>query len=347
MKTSLRVSAASLFAAFFSVALGAAIAQNLAICPSCSWEAAPSAKFCSHCGADLKTGEGAKTQPAASAQFAENTAADVGDAAPEARTPFAAAMLEDIAWAKTFNTQNKSTAALASLANAGAVNAVAPADSLAEADRRLIFDGIASLRKALITSPTQCHVCKGQGVCEVLVESQSLAGTVSAAALSKKETCKFCAGSGRLARVNTTAVKARVAEGEREFARTAQIAGRKRFGRGELYLPDALAAALTKEQTNTLVRAAAAACSTCSGFQLEACAVCDGTGIAKCPERNCANGVIKTAPSAAGASKNKTLESLKTQAELKCPTCGGLAYAHCAACGGGGVKACRRCGTAR
>ena len=339
MKQILQIIAVIISATFF------AVADTILICKSCSWELAAEAKFCSHCGADVKQGA---RPPAAGQTPPSKEISPAPPPAPPPVSPATAAILRDIAWAKEFHADN-SAAALAALGNAGAIVSVSPADAVSENDRRFIFDGIKTLRKNLtLSSPAPCAVCKGTGKMESATEIRTLVGTSPLAVPRKKETCEFCKGSGTIHRYQVQNIKAQVTAGEREYARIAQIDGRKLFPRSTIYMPENLSASFTKEQTNAISRAVTAVCAACAGFGLEACAACTGVGIIKCPEKNCVNGLI-TPPAAArtnvsGTGRNVNAQPIDSTPQPKrCDVCNGVSFIRCPTCSGMSTLPCRRC----
>ncbi|MCL1909701.1 MAG: hypothetical protein FWG05_02060 [Kiritimatiellaeota bacterium] len=338
----LRVFIAVVFAMTFNVA-----AQTIIICASCSWELAADAKFCSHCGAEVG-GTRSPNAPTPATPVEQETPAILEKVAP----PAATAITQDITWAKEFRTANNNSAALAALANARGIVSVSPSGIVSEDDRRFIFDGIEALRKSLtLTSPAPCPVCKGTGQMETALETRVLAGTTPMSTPKKKEPCKFCNGAGTIHRYQVAAIKAQVAAGEREYARVAQIDGRKLFPRSTVYMPEILSAAFTKDQTNLLARTSAAVCATCAGFGLEACAACDGMGVIKCPEKNCVNGLVKDPPATPSPASSSSRGTIRTQVievspiSKRCEVCNGVSFIRCPTCVGMSTLPCKRCAT--
>jgi len=336
------------FAAVLSVAaVFTAAAQQLVICTGCSWELAGGARFCSNCGQG-RDGERVVPQVVANddVQIAPEPNADRSVRATSSNSQIIA---QDIAWAREFRTGGNNAAAFAALANARAVISVSPADAVSEDDRRFIFDGSEALRKDLrLSSPAACPACKGTGIMEIPTEVRSLAGTTPMAIPRQKESCKFCAGKGRIFRYQPATIRSQMTAGEREYARVAQIAGYKLFPRSTVYMPDNLAAALTKDQTNLLSRTSVTVCASCAGFGHEACAPCTGIGIVKCPDKDCVNGIVKETPAPVVNNNTRTgtvrAQPLNTQTITKrCDACKGAAFIACPACGGTSAVPCRRC----
>ena len=325
-----------------------AAAQSVITCASCSWELAADAKFCSHCGAEVG-GTRSPNAPTPATPVEQETPAILEKVAP----PAATAITQDITWAKEFRTANNNSAALAALANARGIVSVSPSGIVSEDDRRFIFDGIEALRKSLtLTSPAPCPVCKGTGQMETALETRVLAGTTPMSTPKKKEPCKFCNGAGTIHRYQVAAIKAQVAAGEREYARVAQIDGRKLFPRTTVYMPEILSASFSKDQTNLLARTVATVCATCAGFGLEACAACDGMGVVKCPDKNCVNGLVTPPPAtrpASATASNSRGTTVKTQVlevapmPKRCDVCKGVSFIRCPTCGGMSTLPCKRC----
>ena len=341
-------------ALFMAAALSAA-AQSIVICTSCSWELAGNARFCSNCG----TGRAQEPRQAAPANDANADATNRSDGVQPAGTPAvsappaspaAAAILQDIAWAREFRTGGNNAAAYAALANARALISLAPADAVSEDDRRFVFDGTEALRKDLrLSSPATCPACKGSGIMEIPTEVRGLAGTAPMAIPKQKETCKFCVGKGRIFRYQPAAIRSLMTAGEREYARVAQIAGYKLFPRSIVYMPDKFASELTRDQTNLLTKTTSAVCVSCAGFGREACASCEGTGIVKCPDKDCVNGIVRETPAPAANTPNARAGNVRSQPITppsiikRCDVCKGSAFIVCPPCGGSATAPCRRC----
>ena len=327
-----------------------ATAETISICASCSWELTTGAKFCSHCGAEAsgaKTTTAAQKAAADAIAVAEENAKTKEPPVPKTASEISSdAILQDSAWAKEFREKGDKSAALAALINARSITSITPASAIKEDDRRFVFDGIESLRQDLTQStPVQCTVCGGTGRQDIAVNTHTLAGS-TAGINSVKETCKFCDGSGKIYRYQVSSIKILVAAGTREYERVAQIAGRKKFLRSEIFLPENLAIVLNANQSNLLNRVTSAACAACGGFGLEACVKCDGTGIVKCTEKTCVNGIIKdtaATTTTAGGVKSQTMDSLKLINSKRCPTCQGGSYIRCPTCVGKSVQTCKRC----
>jgi len=255
-----------------------------------------------------------------------------------------------MAWAREFRAAGDNAAAFAALANARAVISVSPADTISEDERRFVFDGTESLRRDLkLTSPAVCPVCKGTGIMEIPTEIRTLAGTAPLAAPKQKETCKFCAGRGRIFRYQPASIRSLMTAGEREYARVAQIAGYKLFPKSSVYMPEELSGMMTRDQTNLLAKTSVAVCASCAGFGLEACVPCTGIGVVKCPDKDCVNGVAKEPPAPPANTAGVRTGTVRTTTlnvstvTKRCEVCRGAAFVACPACAGASAVPCRRC----
>lgn len=319
-----------------------AVAQHLIVCPACSHESS-GGNFCQHCGSPLSTTDASpvvlrvpETPPAEveTPTTPEAPAID-DDAARLVRDDLRAAAAYALA------TPEGAARALAALSNAKAVFAAFPSSAVTESERQRLHAGIVAARNALFTARIVCPRCNGKGLEDDIREFAALDGK-SVTMKAGRITCRRCGGEGNVAKIRSgSELRSILAAGRQHFAETSLLAARVKSGNA--WIAPELEAAATAKQQALLRRNSADPCPGCAGFGRSGCAVCNGTRLVKCPNRDCRNGRIENKPpTLAGANQSRIATAVGSRF-TPCPTCKGAGDVVCETCGGSGAAACATC----
>ncbi len=329
------------FVSVFVLAL-ALYAQQIIVCPKCSYEAAPGAKFCTHCGAALDlTREADVTEESVKV---ESTNPVVSDSQSVAAAAFATMVSEDIQTAVDFmnsKAEADPAAALAALNNARGILALAGKNAIPETDKLTVMNGIVAAKEAIIKTRIACPKCNGKGQEDVLHEFSTLGGGTGSM-ISSKRSCSRCDGRGWIVkRRKTTEIKSLLGSGRQQYADKALVMGRIKIGNA--WLNPEVASHLKVKELATLKHFTADPCLACAGFGKTDCKACDNTGFVACTAPNCVKGFIRPPKIATGNQKEKRLESMQLSNPTPCPECKGTALVICTDCAGTASITCTSC----
>lgn len=317
-------------------------AQQIIVCPKCSYEAAPEAKFCTHCGAAIDPSREAlvSTEPVQGGLVPSGAANLEND-----RTGGLATLVsEDIQIAVDFMTAKTGAnpaAALVALNNARSILALAGKDAIPEKEKLAVMNGIVVAKEALTKTRSPCPKCNGKGQEEILHEYTALDGSL-ASMVSGKRPCSRCDGRGWIARLRkTTEIQSLLGTGRQQYADKALVKGRIKIGNAWV-APEIIDRLKVKEHV-TLKHFSADPCLTCAGFGKIDCRACENTGFVPCTAVNCVKGYVRPAQTPKGSQKEKRIESIQLSSPIVCPECKGTALSVCKVCAGTASITCTTC----
>ncbi len=319
-------------------------AQQIVLCSKCSYEAAPGANFCTHCGAALP-GSSAESSPT------ENVAAlpESSQSAEErpAETPvsdLAVSVSEDIRIAVDFmNAKDGANpaAALTALNNARGIIALAGKEGIPEKDRLAVMNGIVAAKESVSKTRVDCPRCYGKGQEDILHEFATLDGGTTTMA-SGKRACPRCNGRGWIVKIRKTSeIQSLLGSGRQQYADKALVKGRIKIGNA--WIDEDVAKRLKVKEVATLKHFTADPCLECAGFGKTDCKSCDNTGVTTCDAEDCVNGFLRPPRITQANQKEKRLESIKLSTPTPCPRCKGIGLVTCTDCGGTASINCASC----
>lgn len=317
-------------------------AQQIIVCPNCSYEAAPDAKFCTHCGAAIDVAR-KEIVPDKTTQSA-STNLEGGNLQTNATAALAAMVAEDIQTAVEFmNAKAGANPAgtLAALHNARGIIALSEKDTILENDKLAVMNGIVAAKEAILKTRLTCPTCQGKGQEDILHEYTAVDGSI-ASMVSGKRSCSKCDGRGWIVqRRRMSEIQSLLGSGRQQYADKALVKGRVKIGNA--WVNQEVASRIKAKETATLKHFTADPCMACAGYGKSDCKPCDNTGFVACTAINCSNGFIRPPPTEKGNPKEKRLESLKLSNPVPCPVCKGTAWVVCRDCAGTASITCTSC----
>ncbi len=316
--------------------------QQIIVCPKCSYEAAPNAKFCTHCGAAINATRG-ESIPDDALQVASTNSVAVSPQA-DANATWVTLVAEDIQTAVEFmNAKAGANPAgtLAALNNARGIIALAGKNTIPENDRLAVMNGIVAAKEAILKTRLTCPTCRGKGQEDVLHEYTALDGSI-ASMVSGKRSCSRCDGRCWIVQHRKMSeIQSLLGSGHQHYADKALVKGRIKIGNA--WVDRDVASHLNAKETATLKHFTADPCLACMGYGKTDCKACDNAGFVTCTAVNCSNGFIRPLPVAKDNPKEKRLESIKLSNPTPCPECRGTSLVICKDCGGTSSTTCTSC----
>lgn len=331
------------FASAFALAL-TLFAQQIVVCPKCSYEATPGAKFCSHCGAVLPNSLG--ESPPSDNVIVPPTSTAATDALPQAEKVSTGAVMvsEDTQIAVDFMTAKEGinpAAALAALNNARGIIALSGKDAIPEKNRLAVMKGIVAAKEAVSRTRSECPKCHGKGQEDILHEFATLDGGTSTMAGGKRA-CSRCDGRGWIFKLRKMSeIQSLLGSGRQQYADKALVKGRVKIGNS--WIDQDVATTLKAKELATLKHFTADPCQQCAGFGKTDCESCENSGISPCTAKDCVNGFIRPPNAVQTNRKEKRLEATKLSNPTPCPDCTGTGLVKCQDCGGTASINCMSC----
>jgi DnaJ-class molecular chaperone len=347
---------------FVVVCLMSGVALAFQICGSCGYECADDARFCGHCGSQLKAGGAAdgKQQSKADAVESDQQKDDVAAAAaPVVDVKMVAAEMRE---AKRYFAARQYEVASLFAHNALALNVLSDSKNAA-ARNEAIMKVVKSCSYAAGKKRNRCPDCDGSG--RALMTKHGLSGAESGSVSTAGMTCKRCGGSGYIVGGMTVNERKYVVSRAIEQYRTLQQ-GRGMQPMGLVWVPESVIGKLDLQSQVVLKRAIPPLCPRCMGLGRVDCKKCNGRGVVRCQARGCHDGYVEVDSRngrRGGSRSSGTLGSMRTicsvchgtglvgcqkcgnQGSFTCKECDGSGHAKiCRKCHGAGLVDCRRCG---
>ena len=341
------------------------IAYAITICGSCGYESRDDARFCSHCGGQLKSGS-VTPRPAP-----EVPKPDAGEPKKPVEVPKADsdalispdAVVEDMRTARVQLEAERVVLARMFARNALALNLLA-GDDPGEARSKAILDFLGKCDRLTGLVRRKCTACEGTG--RAVMSAYSLDGSTTDLTVTGRM-CAQCKGVG-IVRGRETVDERKYRQGQANDKYQTVQQSRGRLPVGLAWVPADCVEKLDVQETVKLKRAIPPACSRCSGVGRDDCSDCRGTGQVKCEGDDCERGWVER-ESLGGRiggyrSEGKSIHKVRCDVckgtgldrcedcsgtgTFLCKTCNGEGFAkQCSKCGGAGLATCRRCSGSR
>jgi len=337
---------AGLVTILFAFFVATIVFGGMTICPRCGYENEEGEPSCSHCSAalpEVETPPGEETPQ-------DHTFLDSGQL--EYLSPEAVA--DEIALGiKHLEGKNEEVARLF-FENAAALDLLTdPRIEYEHSDR--ILGLLKRCQEAGKRIRVPCATCGGTG--KRVVRRQDSTGRETYRQLPGRS-CPKCSGRGFFLTRGTVSdrkfAKGRAAE---DYAMIQQ--SRKAVSVGNAWVPHAVADRLSDGQKAALKRSVASGCDECMGIGRADCRTCSGTGVLRCSNRKCLDGMVETRQRRRGAGSRITrrekcgicrgtgriyCEKCLGKGNMLCDDCNGSGRRDlCRKCGGEGIVACTRC----
>ena len=318
-----RVATLSLFLVVFICSISLAVP----ICGSCGYENGDTARFCSHCGQNLKT---AIAKPA-------GPATEPGD-----EPPVSDAIISPDAVTLDMRTAHKvldsSDVALATLfaRNALALNLLAGSD---DNERRAdaIVKFIDKCERLEGRVKRRCPVCSGTG--KAVMTARSLSGS-KRSFLSNSGQCERCSGAGSVRGSETVDErKYHLGQAVEKYRTLQQNAGRVPVALA--WVPSKSVSELDLFNRVALKRAIPPSCSRCVGVGRSDCTTCRGSGKSECSAKGCVRGKVEREK--VGGTIGDSDSGVNAIYTVDCQVCRGRGLESCEKCSGAGSFICKEC----
>lgn len=355
--------------ATLAVFLGCAVAvYALRICPSCSYEAAENASFCSHCGARLDGSAGAAAPAAPAAPAVAPAAAPADAPADRLLADGVQAVSEADAALYTAQVSQNPAVALAALRNTLAVLPLAPG-AVSPALAAQLQKRETGLLAGLAMESLPCPECHGSGFVDApepprqtlsggnrggntfkSLESSSVREIHETRGTGGRRVCAFCGGNRTLMCVrDRKTLRGALRLAQKDYERLAALEGRVSVQ--DVFVPAAWQNALPLRSQALLARHApfAGSCENCAGIGSVPCRTCDGFGRIPCPNKGFHQRARAATGKAGGGDVARIEEVLldHSGSNSLCPQCNKPAdnpgWVACSDCTGKGLAVCRTC----
>jgi hypothetical protein len=360
------------------------VAYAISICGSCGYEGGDDARFCSHCGAGLKTeGGGRGSEVGGRGSEVGGRGSEVGGRETEVGgrgsevggwgsevggwetggSISAEAVADDMRTARLHLKAERVELARMFGRNALALNLLAGEDP-GQVRSKAILEFLEQSDRLSGLARRACPACDGAG--KAVMTARLLDGSTRDLQVTGRE-CDRCGGAG-IIRGKETIDERKYRQGQagEQYRTIQQSRGRQPVGAA--WVPADAGGKLGVAETVMLKRAIPPACSRCAGLGRDDCSDCRGSGKVTCEADGCERGWVEreSLGGRIGGSRSagKTIHKVRCEScngvglercedcsgagSFLCKTCNGEGFAKlCSKCGGAGIGTCRRCAGSR